>query len=129
VFHTKTDADGADENEFTGKWAITLMEVDGHAENRLLLPAEPTGYSLSDDSRWGFFILDGKSMIEACSFSSLIPDLVTLPSEPAFVGVLPGQSVAWASQAHDLGRLSFYDPDAATLDTITGFELNSDIEH
>ena len=129
VFHTKTDADDAEENEFTGKWAITLMEVDGRAENRLLLPAEPTGYSLSDDSRWGFFILDGKSLVEACSFTSLIPDLVTLPSEPAFVGVLPGQSVAWASQAHDLGRISFYDPDAATLDTITGFELNSDIEH
>jgi hypothetical protein len=45
------------------------------------------------------------------------------------VGVLPGQSVAWASQAHELGRLSFYDPDSTTLDTITGFELNSDIEH
>jgi hypothetical protein len=37
--------------------------------------------------------------------------------------------VAWASQAHELGRLSFYDPDAASLDTITGFELNSEIEH
>ncbi len=129
VFHTKTDADGAEENEFTGKWAITLMEVNGYRENRLLLPSEPTGYSLSDDSRWGFFILEGTALLEACSFASLIPDLVTLPSEPAFVGVLPGQSVAWASQAHDLGRLSFYDPDAATLDTLTGFELNSEIEH
>ena len=129
VFHTRGDADDAEENEFTDKWAITLMEVDGYAENRLLLPAEPTGYSMSDDSRWGYFILDGKPMIEACSFASLIPDLVTLPSEPAFVGVLPGQAVAWASQAHDLGRLSFYNPDAATLDTLTGFELNSDIEH
>ena len=129
LFHTRSDAEGAEETEFTGRWAITLMEVGGTRENRLLLPAEPIGYSLSDDSRWGFFILDGKSLIEACSFSSLIPDLVTLPSEPAFVGVLPGQSVAWASQAHELGRLSFYDPDAASLDTITGFELNSEIEH
>jgi DNA-binding beta-propeller fold protein YncE len=129
VFHTKADAVDAEETEFTGKWAITLMEVDGRAENRLLLPAEPTGYSLSDDSRWGFFILDGEPLVEACSFSTLIPDLVSLPSEPAFVGVLPGQSVAWASQAHELGRLSFYDPDSTTLDTITGFELNSDIEH
>ena len=129
VFHTRSDAADAPENEFTGEWAITLMQVDGRAENRLLLPAQPTGYSMSDDSRWGYFILDGKAMVEACSFSSLIPDLVTLPSVPAFVGVLPGQSVAWASQAHDLGRLSFYDPDAASLDTITGFELNSEIEH
>jgi DNA-binding beta-propeller fold protein YncE len=129
VFHTREDADDAEQTEFTDAWAVTLMEVAGARENRLLLPAEPTGYSLSDDSRWGFFILDGEPLVEACSFASLIPDLVTLPSEPAFVGVLPGRSVAWASQAHDLGRLSFYDPDATTLDTITGFELNSAIEH
>ena len=129
VFHTKEDAADAAETEFTGEWAITLMEVDGNRENRLLLPSEPTGYSLSDDSRWGFFILEGTSIVEACSFATLIPDLVALPSEPAFVGVLPGQSVAWASQAHELGRISFYDPDATTLDTLTGFELNSEIEH
>jgi hypothetical protein len=33
------------------------------------------------------------------------------------------------SQQHDLGRISFYDPDAGALDTLTGFELNAGIEH
>ena len=36
--------------------------------------------------------------------------------------------IAYASQAHELGRLSFYDADADTVQTITGFELNSSIE-
>ena len=35
---------------------------------------------------------------------------------------------AWVSQEHDLGRISFFDPDEGTLETITGFELNSEIE-
>jgi hypothetical protein len=32
------------------------------------------------------------------------------------------------SQDHDLGRISFYDPDDDSLETLTGFELNSGIE-
>ena len=130
IFHTEDNADDADPADpFYDEWAVTLMETDGLGENRLLLPSEPTGYTVSDDDRWGYFILDGHDLLEAASFSSLIPTLVTLPSEPAFIGTLPGQDVAWASQRHELGRLSFYDPDAATLNTLTGFELNSDIDH
>lgn len=130
VFHTEENASGADSDDpFYDEWAVTLMETDGIGENRLLLPAEPKGYTVSDDNLWGFFILEGQSLVEACSFVTLIPELVDLPSEPAFVGTLPGSDVAWASQAHELGRLSFYDAGDETLDTITGFELNSEIEH
>ncbi|GDX83561.1 hypothetical protein LBMAG42_53720 [Deltaproteobacteria bacterium] len=130
VFHTDDNAADADPDEpFYDEWAVTLMETDGIGENRLLLPSEPAGYTTTDDDLWGYFILDGQSLIEACSFETLIPQLVILPSEPVFVGTLPGQDVAWASQEHDLGRISFYDPSADSLDTITGFELNSEIEH
>ncbi len=130
VFHTKENADDAESDDpFYNEWAVTLLETDGFGENRLLLPAEPAGYTVSDDNLWGFFILEGESLIEACSFETLIPQLVALPSEPVFVGTLPGHDVAWASQQHDLGRLSFYDAGADSLDTITGFELNSEIEH
>ena len=130
IFHTKGNAADADpEDPFYNEWALTLLETDSIGENRLLLPSEPTGYTVTDDDRWGFFILDGHDLLEAVHFDTLIPTLVTLPSEPAFVGTLPGESVAWASQRHELGRISFYDPDADALDTLTGFELNSDIEH
>ncbi|GDX83559.1 hypothetical protein LBMAG42_53700 [Deltaproteobacteria bacterium] len=130
IFHSKDNADDANSDDpFYDEWAITLMETDGIGENRLLLPSEPAGYTVSDNNRWGFFIMEGQSAIEACSFSTLIPELVKLPSEPVFVGTLPGTDVAWASEQHDLGRLSFYDAAAGTLDTITGFELNSEIEH
>jgi hypothetical protein len=52
-----------------------------------------------------------------------------------FVGVLPDLDIAdgdepkaWVSQEHPLGRISFFDPDDTSLETITGFELNSEIE-
>ncbi|MSQ01369.1 MAG: hypothetical protein EXR71_05675 [Myxococcales bacterium] len=130
VFHTRGNTDDADANDpFYNKWALTLLETASIGENRLLLPSEPTGYTVTDDDRYGFFILDGYDLLEAVDFSTLIPTTVSLPSQPAFIGTLPGHDVAWASQAHELGRISFYDATTDSLDTITGFELNSDIEH
>ena len=130
IFHTKEDADDADDdNPFNGEWAATLMETDGAGENKLLLPAEPSGYGVTDDSAFGFFIMKGEETLEVVSFSTLLPTLVSLPSEPVFVGALPDSPFIYASQQHELGRISFYEAANAELDTITGFELNADIEH
>jgi hypothetical protein len=64
--------------------------------------------------------------------SRLVDDLA-VPSLPVHVGVMPqGEAlptpVAWVSQDHTLGRISFIDPESMQLQTVTGFELNSGIE-
>ncbi|MFN7145179.1 MAG: YncE family protein, partial [Myxococcota bacterium] len=130
VFHTKADADGADpESPFYGAWALTLIDLDDFRTNPLVLDAEPTSFATSDDGRWGFFVMDGLRYLEILDFESLLYDEVALPSAPVHLGVLPGGTTAWVSQEHDLGRISFYEPGSASLDTITGFELNAGIEH
>lgn len=129
VFHTLADADDADpDSPFYGEWALTQIDLTDFRPNPLLLPAEPTGYSMSSDGRYGFFIMEGQPYLETLVFESLLYEEKKLPSNPVHVGVLPDTVVAFASQEHDLGRISFYDADADTLDTITGFELNSQIE-
>ncbi len=42
--------------------------------------------------------------------------------------MLPDTDTAYVDQEHDLGQLSFYDAAADVLETITGFELNAEIE-
>jgi hypothetical protein len=48
--------------------------------------------------------------------------------------VLFDLNIVYISQEHDLGRISFYNPDAdssageSELQTVTGFELNSAID-
>lgn len=129
VFHTLEDAAGADPaSPFRGEWAITQINLEDLRSNPLLLPAEPKGYSVSDDGRYGFFIMDGLNFLESLSFSTLLHTEIQLPSLPVHVGVFPGTGTAWASQEHDLGRISFYNADDAALDTITGFELNAGIQ-
>lgn len=130
VFHTHGDADDADRSSpFYGEWALTLINLADFRDNPMVLEAEPASYTVSDDGRYGYFIMGTMKYLETLNFSTLLVDEVPLPSTPVHIGVLPDSNLAYASQEHDLGRLSFYDPDAATLDTITGFELNADIDH
>jgi hypothetical protein len=130
VFHTEQDADDADpDSPFAGEWALTLMDLGDFRQNPMRLPAEPASYSTSDDGLYGYFVMEGNKWLEVLDFQTLLYEEITLKSPPVHLGVLPGSQTAWVSQDHDLGRLSFYDPDASTLDTITGFELNSEIDH
>ncbi len=130
VFHTHGDANDADESSpFYGEWALTLINLADFRDNPMVLDAEPASYTVSDDGRYGYFIMGTMKYLETLNFSTLLVDEIPLPSSPVHIGVLPDSNLAYASQEHDLGRLSFYDPDAGTLDTITGFELNADIDH
>lgn len=130
VFHTLDDAEGADTGSpFYDEWALTLVDLDDFRTNPLVLDAEPSGWATSDDGKWGFFILDGLDYLEILNFETLLYDELALPSEPVHLGVLPGGNTAWVSQDHSLGRISFYQPESGTFDTITGFELNSGVEH
>ena len=68
-------------------------------------------------------------------YDTLIHDDIPLPSLPRYVGVMndpnPNDAdtpTAWVSQEHPLGRLSFYDVDDNSLETLTGFELNAKVE-
>ena len=68
-------------------------------------------------------------------YQTLLYEEIPLKSAPVYVGVLPDlddtdndEPPAWVSQEHELGRITFYDSDDDSIETITGFELNSEIE-
>lgn len=130
VFHTRADAADADPtSDFYGQWAITMLELETNRQNPLVLDGEPTEYAVTDDGRFGYYQMEGEPYLELLNFGTLLYEEIALKSNPVHVGTLPGTALAFASQEHELGRISFYDPDAGTLDTVTGFELNSAIDH
>ncbi|NCG20131.1 MAG: hypothetical protein GWP91_14070 [Rhodobacterales bacterium] len=137
VFHTKSDTPEADPfGPFFDSWALTAIDLEDFRNNPLKLPAEPIGFANSAEGDAGYFIMDNEHYLERLDYTTLLHDEIPLKSPPVFVGVLPDlsptdgiESFAWVSQEHDLGRISFYDPQRASLETITGFELNSEIEN
>jgi hypothetical protein len=130
VFHTEEDAEGADSSSpYYGAWAMSLMDLGDFRSNPMKLAGEPTAYAHSDDGEHGFFIMDGEDHLVVLDYTTLLPEDIELKSPPVHVGTLPESDYAYASQEHELGRISFYDSDSGALETITGFELNSEIEH
>ncbi|MCA9488284.1 MAG: YncE family protein [Myxococcales bacterium] len=134
VFHTKTDGP-ATEPVFAGHWAMSLVDLSDFRSNPLLLPAEPLGYANSTSGHLGYMVMDGQQYFEVLNYDTLLHDQYSLRSPPVFLGVLPDLSPedgeeppAWISQEYPLGRISFFDSDDGSLDTLTGFELNSEIE-
>lgn len=136
VFHTKQDAETASPTSpFHDRWALTLISLADQRQNPLNLPAEPIGYAHARDGDHGYFIMEGVPQLTELDYVTLLPEEIAIKSDPVYVGVLPDldltdgdQPKAWVSQEHDLGRMSFYDPDDASTETITGFELNSAVE-
>ena len=55
--------------------------------------------------------------------------VLNLDADEELTSELIDEIKSFVSQEHDLGRLSFFDTDEDQLQTITGFELNSAIEH
>ncbi|HCH65126.1 MAG TPA: hypothetical protein DFR83_20145 [Deltaproteobacteria bacterium] len=124
VDNGETDPD----SPFFNQHAITLVDLSDFFANPIRLPAAPTSFSATADGDLGFVVMEGESALVQLDYRSLIHDEVRLRSGAVHMDVLPDTRSVYISQEHDLGRISFYNPDNKALNTITGFELNSGIE-
>jgi DNA-binding beta-propeller fold protein YncE len=143
VLHPKENLpDTPTSDPFYNNWALTLASLDpnNHRQNAIKLPAEPIGFANADDGQNGYFIMKDERSLVQLSYRTLLYQQIGLKSVPVYVGVLPDldpedavRPPAWASQEHELGRITFFHPDGGPdngggTETITGFELNSGIE-
>lgn len=129
LFHPKENGeDVPTDSLFYNRYALTMVDLSDHFANPLRLSSEPMAYAHTDDGETGFVILDGEPFLEVLHYDSLLFDEIELKSTPVHLGILPSTDTAFVSQEHELGRISFYGVEADTLETITGFELNAEIE-
>jgi hypothetical protein len=108
---------------------MSLVDMSDFFSTSYRLAAEPTAFASTPDGNTGFYVMDGLPYLEIIDYQSFVPAEVRLPSVPVHLGNLPETNTVFVSQEHELGRLSFYSTDDEQLRTITGFELNSAIEH
>lgn len=136
IVHSPDDnADGTTPDFYQGLNALSMIDLNDFRANTLTLTAEPAGFANASNGAYGYVILEDRSVVEVLDYSSLIFEEIELRSPAVHIGVLPDldeadgdEPPAWISQEHPLGRISFFDADDSSLSTITGFELNSQIE-
>ena len=134
VMH-KTESGVDSDPGYEGKHTISLIDLQDFLDNPLILPAEPTTFANSNSGEVGYVIMEGEPQLTVLAYDQLLHWDIELKSLPVHVGVLPDTNYAYINQEHDLGRLTFFDPvnplsgNDDIIQTITGFELNSAIEH
>jgi len=134
VVHTLEDV--PDDNDiYSDHHAMTIISVsDGtFLPNAVLLEDELESLANFDDGQKAVFMMTDNRNVGVIDYPSRLVDDILVPSYPVHVGVMPQEDglpdpVAWISQDHPLGRISFAEPDSLGIETVTGFELNSGIE-
>lgn len=132
IIHTLEDA--PDENDlFTDSWALTVIDLNTWLTNPVALANQPTKWTTSNDGRYSLFIMENDRNVGVIDYATRLVDDLLVPSLPAFIGIMPLETdpedaLGWVSQQHDLGRISFVKPYDLSVQTVTGFELNSDID-
>jgi DNA-binding beta-propeller fold protein YncE len=136
IFHTLDNGPSLEPDDLL--WdapALTMIDLGDFTAAPVWMPAPVAGYAHSDDGRHAYFIMEDEAMIGVLDHEHASVETVYLPSDAVYIGVMSDadptdddEPPVWASQEHDLGRISFFDVDDASLETITGFELNSQIE-
>lgn len=129
ISHPKENGDVESSSQFYNAHALSLVDMSDLFTSAYKLSAKPESFASTPDGKIGFFILENQPYLEMLNYETFVPSEVVLPSVPVHLGTLPDTNIAFISQEHNLGRLSFFDTDVGQLQTITGFELNSAIEH
>jgi len=134
VVHTLEDSPG-ESDIYSDNHAMTIVTVADGAflPNAVLLEDELESLANFDSGDRAVFMMTNNRYIGVIDYDTRLVDDVEVPSYPVHVGVMPEDEglptpVAWISQDHALGRISFIDPETLEQQTVTGFELNSGIE-
>lgn len=91
-------------------------------------------HAFSVDGAWIYMILAngtyGPRIVERANLDTFRVDRYTLASPPLHIGALPGEATYdfYVAQDHPSGRMTFFAITDEASKTVTGFELNAQIE-
>lgn len=98
-----------------------------------ITPVDPGSFVYALDGTKAYVSLDGgnsPTAVRALQVVNTVTGVVVtkqLGSPPADVGILPGAGMAFSSQRHPLGRVTFVNLLTDAVRTVTGFDLNGNI--
>ena len=128
LFHPLQNGDTNPASYYYNYHALSLVDLGDMFSSSYRLSSEPDSFASTPDGQMGFYTMKNQPYLELVDYETFVPSEIQLPSNPIHLGTLPESNVAFVSQEHDLGRISFFDTLNQSLQTVTGFELNSAIE-
>ncbi len=114
-------------------YGYTLLDLATGFGKLQITPVDPGTFVYAPDGTKAYVSLDGgdaPTAVRALQVVTVQNGVVVtkaLGSPPSAIGILPGADMAFSSQRHPLGRVSFVHLVTDAVRTITGFDLNSNI--
>ncbi len=138
IFNTKepgVPSVGADLYEIIDKsYGYTLLNLESGVQVLQTTDADQADFTFTPDGGKAYILVTDEDAVREVQIADLtsatgarIKEL-ELNSVPTGVGVIPGSDRVYVSQNHPDGRITFIDTDTDEPLTVTGFELNGNID-
>jgi len=138
VFHSKADGailPGDDIYDVIDKsYGYTALRLSDGAQLLQLTAADQGPFTFTLDGKKGYIAITDENSIREVHILDLLGvggaavRVFTCASPPTSLGPIPDNRKIYVAQDHPEGRITFLDEDTDRPITITGYELNSDIE-
>ncbi len=92
-------------------------------------PVEPGQLLLTPDGNYGFLLLRGAKRTDKINLESFIVDSLQLGSPPVAAGYAAQTDKVFIAQDHPAGRMTFIGVRDESVKTVTGYNLNDEIEY
>jgi DNA-binding beta-propeller fold protein YncE len=137
VLHAKAFGDPGEastvEEYIDRSYGYSLLDLATGFAKLQVTPVDPGAFAYAADGSRAYLALDGgdaegaEASLQQIDVATGVVETIELGSPPSAVGVLPSAGMAFVSQRHPLGRVSFVDLGTGAVRTVTGFDLNSEI--
>ncbi len=137
LYHAQGDAPRTEQAAdvfIANSWAYTLLDMRSGFTKLQTVATEPGEFVFSENNDWMFLVLNDPiqdvRQVERIHLPSFRVDSYRLGSPPEHIGLLPSSQAprVYISQQHPVGRMTFINIDSGDARTVTGFELNSQID-
>ena len=130
IYGTPSNQDSL-ETYIDKSYGFSLFSLSLSFAKLQLTGTDPGKVAFSSDSSAAYMLLNdaarGIRTVEAMDLSSFLVKSVTMGSPPVSLGVLQSTNKVYVAQDHALGRVTFVDMKTNNTQTVTGFELNSQV--
>ena len=115
-------------------WAYSMLNLETGFTKLQTTRSRPGDFVFGDDPQWLFVALDGVStdvrQVDRVNLMTFRVDSYSLASPPVSLGLLPSSTTprVYVSQEHPVGRMTFFEVESGDAKTVTGYELNSQVD-
>ncbi len=120
------------ETQLDHRFGFSLLRLDTLFAKLQVTSADPGAFAFVADGSAAYLIVadeaEGLRDIAALDLDSYIVTTLSVGSHPTEIGAVSGTGRVYVSQRHPMGRMSFIDVETGAVRTVTGFQLNGQIE-